>query len=82
MVKVKVYSTTTCPYCNMAKDFMKTNKIEYTDIDVSADQKAAEEMVKLTGQMGVPVIEIDKDGKKEVVLGFDQGKLTKILGIK
>ena len=81
-MKVTIYSTPTCPYCNMAKDFLKKNKIEYTEIDVATDKKAAEEMTKKSGQMGVPVIEIEKDGKAEIVLGFDQGKLSDLLEIK
>ena len=59
-MKVKVYSTQACPYCHMAKDFLKQNNIEFEDIDVSRDQKAAQEMIEKSGQMGVPVIEIDE----------------------
>jgi len=66
--KVKVYSTSTCPYCNMAKDFLKEQNIEFENIDVGADQEAAREMVKKSGQMGVPVVEIDG----EVIVGFDK----------
>lgn len=62
----------------MEKDFLKQNKIEFEDVDVSNDQKAANEMVKKSGQMGVPVTEIDG----EIVVGFDKEKLKKILGIK
>lgn len=59
MKKVKVYSTPTCPYCDMAKDFLKENKIEFEDINVQDDHEAAKEMIDKSGQMGVPVIEID-----------------------
>lgn len=76
--KVKVYSTKTCTYCNMEKEFLKQNKIEFKDIDVSNDQDAANEMIEKSGQMGVPVTEID--GK--IVVGFDKEKLKKLLGIK
>lgn len=76
--KVKVYSTPTCPYCHMAKDFLKQNKIAFEDIDVSADEKAAEHMVKASSQMGVPVIEIGK----EVIVGFDLPKIKKALKLK
>ncbi|MFH1210730.1 MAG: glutaredoxin domain-containing protein [archaeon] len=75
MVKIKVYSTPTCPYCVMAKDFLKQNKIKFEDIDVSRDHKAADEMVKKTGQYGVPVIEID--GK--IIIGFDKEAIKKAL---
>jgi glutaredoxin-like YruB-family protein len=75
MAKIKVYSTPTCPYCVMAKDFLKQNKIKFEDIDVSRDHKAADEMVKKTGQYGVPVIEID--GK--MIIGFDKEAIKKAL---
>jgi len=74
---IKVYSTPTCPYCHMAKDFLKKNKIEFKDIDVSKDQAAAKHMIEKTGQMGVPVIEID--GK--FIIGFNKPAIEKALGI-
>jgi len=75
MVTVKIYSTPTCPYCVMAKDFLKQNKVKFTEFDVSKDHKAAEEMVKKSGQYGVPVIEVD--GK--TIIGFDKEALKKAL---
>ncbi|MFH0817111.1 MAG: glutaredoxin domain-containing protein [Candidatus Micrarchaeota archaeon] len=72
---VKVYSTPTCPYCHMAKSYLKENNVIFSDIDVAADQKAAKEMVEKTGQMGVPVIEVD--GK--FIVGFDKEALKKEL---
>lgn len=75
--KIKVYSTPTCPFCIMAKKFLKDNNIEFEDIDVSRDIKAAKEMVEKTGQMGVPVIEIDG----EIVIGFDRDKIKKLLNL-
>lgn len=78
MTKIKIYSTPTCPYCNMAKEFLKKHKIEFTDVDVSEDQKAAKEAVEKSGQMGVPVIDIS--GK--IVVGFDEEKIKNILNIK
>ena len=65
---IKVYSTPTCPYCKMAKSFLTEKNIDFTDVDVSTDQKAAEEMVEKTGQMGVPVLDIDG----EIIIGFDR----------
>ena len=76
--KVKVFSTSSCPYCKMEKDFLKEHKIEFEDIDVGADQEAAQEMVEKSGQMGVPVTDIDG----EIVVGFDKDKLKKLLDIK
>ncbi len=74
---VKVYSTPTCPYCHMMKSFLKENNIKFTDIDVAADQKAAKEMIEKTGQMGVPVIEIN--GKH--IVGFDREAIKKELNL-
>jgi glutaredoxin 3 len=74
-MKVKVYSTQTCPYCHMAKHYLEAQNVEFEDIDVSSDEKAASEMVDKTGQMGVPVIEID--GK--FVVGFDEPKIADLL---
>lgn len=77
MANVTVYSTPTCPYCKMAKEYMTENNVEFTDIDVSADQAKAEEMVEKSGQMGVPVIDVD--GK--IIVGFDKEELKKALGL-
>ncbi|MBU4298876.1 glutathione S-transferase N-terminal domain-containing protein [Patescibacteria group bacterium] len=75
---VKVYTTPACPYCWTLKEFLRENKIAFEEIDVSRDEKAAEEMIKKSGQMGVPVIEIDG----EFVVGFDKEKISKLLNIK
>lgn len=72
---VKIYTTPTCGYCQMAKRFMAERGVSYEELDVSRDPAAADEMVRLTGQMGVPVIVIDG----EVVLGFDQAQLERLL---
>ncbi len=81
MTNVKVYSTPTCPYCVMVKKYLSENKIEYSDVNVAKDRQAAEEMVKKTNQMSVPVIMIEKDGQEEIILGFDQEKIAEILKI-
>ena len=81
MQKVTVYSTPTCPYCTQAKDYFKENGIEFSDVDVSQDQQAADQMIKKSGQMGVPVITIEKDNKEEIIVGFDQAKIASVLGI-
>ncbi len=78
MVKsVKVYSTPTCPYCIRVKQFFKDVAVNFEDIDVSRDQDAAQEMIKKTGQMSVPVIDID--GK--LIIGFDKEQIKSALGI-
>ncbi|MBI5123865.1 MAG: glutathione S-transferase N-terminal domain-containing protein [Candidatus Omnitrophica bacterium] len=75
--KVTVYSTTTCPFCIRVKQYLKENKVQFEDIDVSANQEKADEMIKKSGQMGVPVIEIDG----EIIVGFDKEKIKATLGI-
>jgi glutaredoxin-like YruB-family protein len=74
---VKVFSTPSCPFCITLKNFLKEHKIEFQDIDVSQSESAQDEMVKKSGQMGVPVIEIDG----QIVVGFDQNKIKKLLKI-
>lgn len=77
MPSITIYSTPTCPFCIMAKNFFKKNNIAYAEKNVAADQEAAQEMIKISGQMGVPVIEIGE----EIIIGFDEQKIKKILGI-
>ena len=76
--KIRIFSTSTCPYCVTLKEFLKERSFEFEDIDVSKDEKALEEMVKKTEQFGVPVIDING----EFVVGFDKEKICKILNIK
>ncbi len=78
MAKVKVYSTPACPWCNRAKQFLREHNIEFEDIDVSRDHEAAREMVEKSGQMGVPVLDIDG----HIVIGFDLERIKKLLNIK
>jgi len=77
MAQVKIYSTPTCPYCKIAKQFLTENKIQFEDIDVSTNQAAAQEMINKSGQMGVPVLDIDGS----IIIGFDKGKISKALGL-
>ena len=76
--KVLVYSTESCPWCHKVMDFLKENKIEFKNVDVGADQKSAKEMIKKSGQQGVPVTDVDG----EIVVGFDEDKLKELLEIK
>ena len=75
--KVKVYSTPTCPFCVRVKQFLKDSAVSFEDIDVSTNHEAAQEMIKRSGQMGVPVIDIEN----ELIVGFDKDKIKKALGI-
>lgn len=74
---VTIYSTPSCVYCRLAKEYFKENNVQYQEIDVAADQKKAEEMVEKSGQLGVPVIEING----QIVVGFDKPKIQQLLGL-
>jgi glutaredoxin-like YruB-family protein len=77
MPKVVIYTTPTCGYCHLAKAYFTENSIAYEEKNVSTDLVAREEMLKMTQQSGVPVINIDSD----FVVGFDQQKIAQLLGI-
>lgn len=75
---VKMYTTSWCTYCKLAKDFFIQNNIKFEEIDVEGDMKAQEEMIKKSGQMGVPVIEVGD----EIFVGFNKQGLAQALNIK
>lgn len=77
MANVKIYTTPTCVYCKMTKEFFKNNKVDFKELNVAMDAVARDEMIQKSGQMGVPVIEID--GK--IIIGFDQPRLKEFLGL-
>jgi len=74
---IKIYSTPTCPWCIRTKQFLKDNNVIFEDIDVSSDQAAIEEMIKKSGQMGVPVLDIEG----EIIIGLDREKIKTALGL-
>lgn len=74
-MKVTVYSTPTCPFCHMVKDYLKQHKIEFKDVNVAEDQKAAMEMIRKSGQQGVPVTDVDGT----IIVGFDRESLDRAL---
>ncbi len=76
--KVKIYSTPTCTYCVVLKKYLEEKGVDYEDVDVSQDLDAQKEMVEKTGQMGVPVVDIEG----EIVIGFEREKIANLLGIK
>ena len=76
--KVIVYSTPTCPWCRTAKEFLKKHNVAFKDFDVSTDEKAREEMIKKSDQMGVPVLDINGT----IIVGFDIEKIKGALKIK
>jgi len=77
MKNVTIYSTPTCHFCHLAKDFFMDHNIAYTEFDVAADISKRKEMVDKTGQMGVPVIDVDG----QIMVGFSEEALSKALGI-
>lgn len=75
---VTIFTTPTCVYCKMAKEFFKQNNIQYEEKDVVKDSQARDEMINKSGQMGVPVIFVGDD----IVVGFDRPRLSELLGVK
>jgi glutaredoxin-like YruB-family protein len=77
-MKVKIYTTPTCPWCKKTKEFLTQHNIEYEEINVAGNPEAAHEMVQKSGQMGVPVLDIDE----EIIVGYDVEKIKKKLRIR
>ncbi len=75
MVDVKIYTTPTCPYCLKAKEYFKKKGVKYTEYNVAQDKEALKEMIRISGGRSVPVIAAGD----EVMIGFDQGKIDKLL---
>ncbi|MCM8812399.1 MAG: glutaredoxin family protein [Candidatus Omnitrophica bacterium] len=73
---ITVYSTPTCPYCKLAKQYLSAKGFAYTEVDVSQDEAEAQKMVEVSGQMGVPVVVIDG----EVIVGFDKKRIDVLTG--
>lgn len=74
-MNIKVYTTSTCPWCTVVKDYLKKNNLEYTELNVGEDRNAAMEMIQKSGQRGVPVVDIDGT----IVVGFDQNKIDSLI---
>jgi len=72
---IKIYTTQTCPYCVMAKNYFKEKGVDYEEADVSADEKAREEMMNKSHQMGVPVIDVNGS----IIVGFNRSEIEKAL---
>lgn len=81
MKNVIIYTTPTCGFCHMAKEYLKSKGIEYKEYDVSSDEEKAKEMIQKSGQMGVPVIIIkdEEQGVEEIIVGFDQARIDSAL---
>lgn len=75
--KVTIYSTPTCHFCSMAKDYFNANGVKYESFDVASDTQKRAEMMEISGQLGVPVIQIDDN----VIIGFNKPKIDEFLGL-
>ena len=78
---VTIYTTQTCGYCRATKEFFKEHNVSYTEYDVGVDREKAKEMIEKSGQMGVPVIVIGEGDQADLIVGFDQPRLTEVLGL-
>lgn len=76
--KIRIFTTPICPYCHTLMEFLKEHNIKFEEIDVIQNKEAQKEMIEKSGQMGVPVIEIDG----EIVAGFDKERISRLLGIQ
>ena len=77
-MNITIYSTPTCPYCKLTKDYLKEMGIPFADVDVAANPTAANDMVKKSGQMGVPVIDVDG----QIIVGWNKSALEEVLSLK
>lgn len=75
---MKIYTANVCPACKKTKEFFKANKVKFTEIDIASNQKAAKEMIEKSGQMGVPVIDVNGG----IIVGFNKTKLREVLNLK
>ena len=75
---IKIYSTPFCPYCVTLKDYLKSKKVDFIDVAVCDNEKERDEMIELSGQIGVPVVNID--GK--IIVGFDKDQIDEVLKLK
>lgn len=75
-MSIKLYSTPTCPFCRMAREFLEKHGVSYEDVNVAEDRQGAKEMIEKSGQLGIPVIDIDGS----IIVGFDRGRIESALG--
>ncbi|MBI2040772.1 MAG: glutaredoxin family protein [DPANN group archaeon] len=76
--RIRIYTTVSCPYCHMAMEWFKQNKVTYEQIDVTTDERKQKEMINLSGQMGVPVIAVG-DKNPKIIIGFRADQLRKAI---
>lgn len=81
MKPITIYTTQTCQYCRVTKQFLQEHGVPYTEIDVGSDPEKAREMIQKSGQMGVPVIVIGEGEEEQLIVGFDKARIAAALGI-
>lgn len=82
MAKITMYTTRTCPFCKMEKDYFASKNVQYSEILVDENPQEAQKMIEISGQMGVPFTAILKDdGTQENILGFDKARIDAALGL-
>jgi len=78
MQKVRIFTTPSCVYCQTLKGYIKSHNVSFEDIDVSSNETALDEMIDKSGQMSVPVVDIDG----QFIIGFDKNKINELLNIQ
>ena len=78
---VTIYTTATCAYCHAEKEFLKQHKVAFKEVPVDTDEAAAQKMIELSGQMGVPFTVIGEGTDAEQIVGFDKSRITSALGL-
>ena len=81
LMTITIYSTPTCVYCKAAKKFFIDHNLDYKEVDVAMDPAAAQDLIEKSGQLGVPVIIVNQDGKDTVLVGYNQSKLKQVLSV-
>lgn len=81
MVKITMYTTRTCPFCKMEKDYLNSKQIAFEEVLVDENPDRAQEMIAMSGQLGVPFTVIEQDGQRVQILGFDKARLDETLKI-
>jgi len=76
---VTIYTTPTCGYCKLAKEYFKQNGVAFSEVDVAANQAEARKMIEKSGQMGVPVITVGEGGDEQIIVGYDRRRLAAAL---
>jgi glutaredoxin len=80
-MEVTVYSTRSCPYCELEKDYLRERGVPFREVQVDQDQDGLEEMIRLSGQLGVPFTVVKRGDQEDALLGFDPEALGELIGV-